>query len=242
MRHARKPEQKHLILGLESSGNSGGISLLGEGGFAGTCDFSGKSLHSQRLLPSLDWLLSRCDLTLNSLKGIAVSIGPGSFTGIRIGLSLAKSLSWQLNIPLVAVDTLEAIALNTACHMRDGGNICPVIDAYQGKFYFAVFKPVYSSKGIEIRRESSNILGDIHLLKDHIKPQTILTGEILNTKSDLFHASFDENIIYAPSQCRQASSRSIAILGTQLLETNPEGNDINSLVPNYVRPGYEKHL
>jgi len=91
---------------------------------------------SQRLLPSLDILLKERGKKIRDLEGIVVILGPGSFTGLRIGLSLAKSLAFTLKIPLVGIPSFDVWVAS----FPGQGIICPLLQAYGGKFYTAFYK------------------------------------------------------------------------------------------------------
>lgn len=97
-----------------------------------------KRHHSERLLPSIQQLLQETHTPLNDIGGIAVTRGPGSYTGVRIGVTTAKILAWSLNIPLVGVSSLAALAVNG---LRFHGSLIPMWDArrervYTGQYYF----------------------------------------------------------------------------------------------------------
>src|SRR5262245_52075822 len=93
--------------------------------------------HARTLLPLIDAALAAAGVGLRQLDLLAVSIGPGSFTGLRIGLSVAKGLALATGLPVVGVPTLEAYALHVGPRP---GLICPVLDARKGEVYGAVFR------------------------------------------------------------------------------------------------------
>ncbi len=93
--------------------------------------------HSPALLPLVDRLLTEISLTVRDLELIVCSVGPGSFTGIRIGLATARGISFGTGCPVVGVSTLDALALPYASH---AGDVYPVIDARKGRFYTALFR------------------------------------------------------------------------------------------------------
>lgn len=109
-----------------------------------------KKTHSQTLLPMLEELKRMTELDLNTLDAIAVSAGPGSFTGLRIGSATAKGLGMALNIPIIAVPTLEALAYH--CCGTDA-LVCPIMDARRGQVYTGVYRFERESAG-ELLKES----------------------------------------------------------------------------------------
>src|SRR5690349_1003918 len=96
-----------LILGLETSTHSGGAALLRDDGeLVGSVSFSTRQLYSQRLLPSIQWLLERTQTQMQDISVVGIAVGPGSFTGLRIGLSVAKALAYASGAKIIGVGTL----------------------------------------------------------------------------------------------------------------------------------------
>jgi tRNA threonylcarbamoyladenosine biosynthesis protein TsaB len=95
-----------------------------------------RKTHSERLLPLIDFWLREAELSLADLDGIAVTLGPGSFTGLRIGLATAKGLALGAGKPLLGIPTLDALALNL---VGVPGFICPILDARKSEVYTAVY-------------------------------------------------------------------------------------------------------
>ncbi|MCR3923329.1 MAG: tRNA (adenosine(37)-N6)-threonylcarbamoyltransferase complex dimerization subunit type 1 TsaB, partial [Firmicutes bacterium] len=96
-----------------------------------------KKTHSERLLPLIDTLLRDAGLTPRDLDAVAISVGPGSFTGLRIGMVTAKALGQALQLPLCGVSTLTALA---AQHPYFPGLVCPILDARREQVYQALFR------------------------------------------------------------------------------------------------------
>jgi tRNA threonylcarbamoyladenosine biosynthesis protein TsaB len=107
--------------------------------------------HSTLLIPMISRLLKRCRLKPEDLDGFCISIGPGSFTGLRIGVATVKALAFSLKKRIVTVPTLDVIAHNAVAHK---GVICAVLDARKNKVYAAL----YRSDGKRIRKLSKNLL------------------------------------------------------------------------------------
>ena len=124
------------ILALESSAKACSVCLT-EDEFLIAESFENSGLtHSVTLLPMAQELLSRCGVALQAVDVIAVAAGPGSFTGLRIGVSAAKGLGWALDKPCARVSTLEAMAWNAAAVP---GLLCPAMDARRSQVYNALF-------------------------------------------------------------------------------------------------------
>lgn len=128
------------ILGIDSSADTVAVSLLeNEAVLASFCG-NIKKTHSNTLLPTIEYLLSYAGVRPDDIDLYAISVGPGSFTGIRIGVATVKGLTFGTDIPVCAVSTLEAMAYSF--FDREGDYVCPVINARRGEVYNALFRIV----------------------------------------------------------------------------------------------------
>lgn len=125
------------VLAIDSATNMAGVALVGDEAVIGeTISNTGKT-HSQRLLPMIAYLLEEAELELADLDGIVISGGPGSFTGLRIGMATAKGLAYASQKPLVTVSTLDSLALNMVGYP---GLICPILNARKNEVYTALYR------------------------------------------------------------------------------------------------------
>jgi len=125
-----------LILALESSAKSASCAVCDDYALLGQYYQNSKLTHSRTLLSMAEALLHNLDVTLNEIELIAVSQGPGSFTGTRIGVAAAKGLAWGLDIPACGVSSLQAMAFQAP---ETQSILCPVMDARRGQVYNALF-------------------------------------------------------------------------------------------------------
>ena len=125
-----------LILAFESSARAASAALLRDGKLISQYTQCSGLTHSRTLLPMGEDMLKNAELTLGDVDLIAVAHGPGSFTGIRIGVSMVKGLAWAGDKPCVGVSTLEAMAWHG---LAAGGLVCPVMDARRSQVYNALF-------------------------------------------------------------------------------------------------------
>lgn len=126
-----------LILAFESSAKPASAALVKDGQLLSQYMQCSALTHSRTLLPMAEDMLKNAELRLSDVDLIAVAYGPGSFTGIRIGVSTVKGLAWAAEKPCVGVSTLEAMAWHG---LAAGGYICPVMDARRSQVYNALFK------------------------------------------------------------------------------------------------------
>ena len=125
------------ILALDSSGLVASAAIVEDDVLIAEYTTDYKKTHSQTLLPMLDEIRQMIDLDLHTIDAIAISAGPGSFTGVRIGVATVKGLAFEKNIPCISVSTLEAIACN---FIKEDAIVCAVMDARRMQFYNAVFE------------------------------------------------------------------------------------------------------
>ncbi len=126
------------ILALETSTMLGGVAILDEtAGLIAETRLNVKTTHSERLMTAVNNTLMQSELTLDEIDVFAVAIGPGSFTGLRIGLSTVKGLSYATGKPVVTVPTLDAFAWNFPCCSYP---VCLMLDARRGEVYTAVYR------------------------------------------------------------------------------------------------------
>ena len=132
------------ILGLDSSGLVASVALVEDDQLVAEYTTNYQKTHSQTLLPMLDEITRMVELDLHTIDAIAVAAGPGSFTGLRIGSATAKGLGLALDLPIVPVPTVEALAYQL-WGSRD--LVCPVMDARRGQAYTGIYRMTY--QGLE---------------------------------------------------------------------------------------------
>ncbi len=127
-----------MVLGVDTTTYHGSIALSDDqrGLLGAVCLLSPES-YSRRLLPTVQWLLDQLSLELQEIQGLAVACGPGSFTGVRIGISMVQGIALAAGLPAVAIPTLEASALRAGV---PGGLVCPLLAAGRGEFYGALYQ------------------------------------------------------------------------------------------------------
>jgi len=133
------------ILAVDTSTKVSGAAVADEEGIIGESMLNTGKTHSRRILPLVNSLLQNMDLTLGEMDGFAVTIGPGSFTGLRIGISTVKAFAQVLGKPVAGIVTLDALAEN----LREApGLICPILDARKNEVYTAIYRREGSVKRV----------------------------------------------------------------------------------------------
>jgi len=128
-----------LILGIETATDQVGVALGHHAGVLGAFEISRPRQHAELLAPMIEQLCRQCDVAVAELGVIAVDVGPGLFTGMRVGLATAKAMAQALRIPVIGLSSLDLLAYPLR-HAH--GEIASVIDARRGELYFAFYRPV----------------------------------------------------------------------------------------------------
>ncbi len=213
------------VLGIETSTVMCSVAVIDEAGRSAEGEersMHEPHVHSEKLLTIAQEVLAESGLRLNELTAIAVSVGPGSFTGLRIGLSTAKGLCYALGLPIVAVPTFEAIAAAVVADRPDVHRVAVVADARQGECYVASF--LRGAHGLRADVETQVIAADrLQAVVGFDERTTLVADEgamaMLDTR---------EAVVPFHDYCRAVS---IARLGLQ----KPRLRDWSDLEPMYLK-------
>jgi len=138
------------ILAIDSSGAVASVAVIEDGIVTGEYSINNKLTHSQKLMPMIDQLLKSLDLKPCDIDVFGCAIGPGSFTGLRIGISIVKGMAQALDKPVVGIPTLDGLAWNLSGFL---GYICPIIDARNDNVYTGIYSSEASESGISLKSE-----------------------------------------------------------------------------------------
>ncbi|MFP4171314.1 MAG: tRNA (adenosine(37)-N6)-threonylcarbamoyltransferase complex dimerization subunit type 1 TsaB [Candidatus Hydrogenedentota bacterium] len=182
--------------------------------------------HSERLLRTADNLLAQAGLSLAELDALAVGIGPGSFTGLRIGIAAWKGLALGAGLPLVGVPTLDALA---RLHAEADRPVCPVLDARMGEVFYSIHDP--GAQGMS--RRFGPAVGPVSELIARIDGPVLLAGDGAIRYRETLAAGLPEARFAAPLQ-NHARAAAVAFEGLRLLEAGNPG-DAGAVRPVYLR-------
>lgn len=187
--------------------------------------------HSQNLLPLIDRALNAFDIGVKDLGLIAVSAGPGSFTGVRIGVATVKGLALPFDTPVCGVSTLEALSKNITF---PDGIVCPVMDARRSQFYNALFE-----NGKRLTDDRCVSFEEIYSDIKNTKKLVILCGD----GAELFYSLCEnrEDIYLSPSACRDQNGLSVAEAGLEMFYKG-EHTTHSLLRPVYLRPSQAERM
>jgi len=216
-----------IVLGIETSSTCGSVAVVEDRKVLGELFFNTGRKHSTKIVPSITNLLSTVGLDKADLEGIAVTSGPGSYTSLRIGISIAKGLAYSFDIPLIGISTLQCVAFNSIIspHL-----ICSLIDARKGELYSALFR--YNTG--ELERISEDQIVSIDYLCQAIDEKTVLIGDGLYLYKSTFVDRINGLVLFAPEHLCYGRASSCAILGIDNFK-KAKRDEVNTLVPKYIR-------
>ncbi len=222
------------ILAIESSGNVASVAIAGKEKILAEYTVNIGKTHSQTLLPMIDRVLGDAEMSVNDMSAIAISRGPGSFTGLRIGSATAKGLAASAEIPIVDVPTLEALAVGVG---NAGGRlICPVIDARRNEVYTALYEEAVGQSGLLKRIGEERALSMEVLLEElsGMNREIIFVGDALRVHGDKIKAAGNGKFILAPLSAHDLRAGCVASVGFAMLESGKavEGSEHT---PVYLR-------
>jgi tRNA threonylcarbamoyladenosine biosynthesis protein TsaB len=215
------------VLGIDTSTMTGSVGLLNDLELMGEYTIGNLANHSERLMTMIDLLLKEVNLKLEEIDGIAVALGPGSFTGLRIGVTTAKALAYSLKKPIVGIPTLDALAQHFPLTDR---LICPILDARKQEVYSAF----YRSDGHKAQRISDYQVSSIEKVLEKIQEPVVFLGNGLLLYQSHIAKALGEKALFADPAHSSPRGGLIAWLGLQRL-TQQDQDDPFSLVPLYVR-------
>lgn len=215
------------VLAIETATMAGSIAVIEDDTLIGEVRINVKIAHSERVMTSVEWLLTASNLSINDIDAFAVSIGPGSFTGLRIGLSTIKGLSYAAKKPIVPVPTLDAFARRLRFSSYP---VCPMLDARKNEVYTGLYK-WENDQCRKIVPETAIAPADF--LKE-IKGQTIFMGEGAKIYRELIIEKLHGNALFASPSEMSPSASSVAEIAIEKLKEGITA-DPASLVPFYLR-------
>jgi tRNA threonylcarbamoyladenosine biosynthesis protein TsaB len=215
------------ILGLDTATWRASVGLLIDGEVAAERSQATNGSHGVWLLPLIDEVLRAGGCSVTALDAVAVSTGPGSFTGLRVGLSVAKGLARATGTRLVAVPTLEALARTIADRH---GVICALLDARKGELYAACFESFPSGW----KRLSPDALMTSESLAAMLPTPCTVVGDAVVAYGDFLRSRFGAAVTVLPFETHGPRGSVVASLGLERLHWG-EADDVTGLEPDYIR-------
>lgn len=218
-----------FVLGAETSTGVGSVAIVDEQGLIGEYTLKVRVTHSARLLPAIDLLLKSVEIPFSRIDALSVSLGPGSFTGLRIGISTIKGLSLAGKKPVVGIPTLDALAQHA---LGSETLICPMIDARKKEVYTALYRWNHASG---LQKLTPDLVVSPPTLLQTINESVTFLGDGSQMYRALIEKVLGANARFVPPHLNYPRAATIAFMG---LEEMKRGNAvaITKLTPIYVRP------
>ena len=217
------------VLGLDTATLVSGVALASENKLLAEITLQTRKTHSELLMPHIASLLEMAEVNKKELKGVAVSIGPGSFTGLRIGLATAKSIAYALQLPLLGISTLEALAWH---YPVPGIYTAALLDAQKGNAYAALYAWEH---GTIVGKEPVTVASFAEVLEHcaALERPVVLVGDIVQKKAAKLQ-ELPENVILAPAHMIMPRAANVAQAALRRLAAG-ESDHVMDLEPVYIR-------
>lgn len=214
------------VLAIDTSNNPLGIALLDENKVIGEYITNLKKNHSIRVMPAIQQLMTDCEIEPSKLDKIVVAKGPGSYTGVRIGVTIAKTLAWSLNIPLVGVSSLKLLAASVRYFP---GFVSPLFDARRGQIYTGLYR--YNGSIFETEIDDCNVLTvDWVDRLEKLDSPILFIGNDVSLHKEILIEKLGDKAVFAEFTENNPRPSELGLLGM-----NITGEEIHTFVPNYIR-------
>ena len=217
------------ILAFESSAKAASVAVLADGKLLGEYYQNSGQTHSRTLMKLAEDLLANCDLTVADIDAAAVAAGPGSFTGVRIGVAAAKGFCWGRELPCYGVSTLEAMAWSAG---RRDVVVVPAMDARRSQVYTAAF----DGAGGALRRlmeDSAIAVEELGRFLATVEKPKLLVGDGAELCYNVLGGG-REDLLLAPEHLRMQRASGVALAALAQMERGAAG-DAGALTPTYLR-------
>ena len=217
------------ILAFETSAKAASVAIMENGKLLGESYQNTGLTHSQTLMVMAEDLLKACNLSVKDVEAVAVAAGPGSFTGVRIGVAAAKGFAWGAELPCYGVSTLEAMAFNLGVWE---GYVVPAMDARRSQVYTAIF---HAEKGVLTRVEEDMAVSLAELgekIKNFAQPVFLVGDGALLCYNTLLEEV--PGLVLPPEHRMHQRAAGVALAAQRQADAGDPGNG-GALTPNYLR-------
>lgn len=217
------------LLAIETSTMIGSVALTDDNELVAEYQIGIKATYSDTLFPMIDHILKNANVSIQEVDAFALAKGPGSFTSLRIGISVIKGLALANNKPVIAIPSLDALAHNMCFSNM---LICPLIDARRDEVYTAFYK---REEGHTLKKLTPDRAIVPEILLDEIREEVVFLGDGTDLYKDLIIRKLKEKALFSPLHLKYPRASAIAQLAFKKLNVN-EVSDIEVMTPLYVRP------
>lgn len=222
------------VLGIETATAVCGAAVVRDGSLVALREREEARIHAEQLPGFIEAVLAEAGLSVEQLDGVAVSAGPGSFTGLRIGLSMAKGLVYATGTRLVGVPTMEALAVRAArSGALNGRHVMPLLHARRGEVYAQVF--VVEGDGVRASDDVRDLTTEEVGRLPHVR-EMMLTGDAAASVSRLIAGNVTQLV---PAPFCSCSAAETALIGERMLAADVQDDPV-TLEPRYIKEFFLK--
>jgi len=215
------------VLAIETATDQLGVALVEEGRVLASYELLAERPHAIELPQAVSRVLGASGKRFEEIDGFAIDIGPGSFTGLRIGLAFIKALVFRVRKPLIGVPSLDVLAANIAC---GSSRVCPLLDAKQRKVYAALYTP---ADGRLARILDYSLLTVQELVPQLGQDPVVLLGDGAGLYRDVLVQHLGQRAVFASPECSLPRAATLGRLGLDRLRQGQQ-DDPATLVPMYL--------
>ena len=224
------------ILSIDTASNVCGVSILDNTNLIYNLDTNTGRTHSENLMPMINNAFNKTNLQLKDMDLIVCDIGPGSFTGIRIGVATTKAFQDSLSIPCVGISSLEALAYNVKNNLNETDVVCSIIDCKNDNCYFALFEMKNGSLETLIEPQAESVESALSIIKSYYEdtlenPSITFVGDGSEVYLDKIESVF-QDAKFADSKDNILNSYSLGLAG---LDKFNSGIEIKEVLPLYLK-------
>jgi tRNA threonylcarbamoyladenosine biosynthesis protein TsaB len=231
MRYNPAMSKTRRILAIETSGRSGSAAVADDTGLVAVAQLPGQMQHAAELIPTIAALLDERNWPRDSLTDVFVSIGPGSFTGLRIGASVARTLAWSIGAQIVAVPTVDALALNALDADPVPEHVAVVLDAKRNQIYTAAFEREAEKKASSYRKTVDAHMTDPLPFLSSLPTPLVVLGEGVDYHTEAIQAS---GATVLDKSLWPGRAENVYHVGIEMANAN-QYTDTGDLLPLYIR-------
>ncbi|MEL7647767.1 MAG: tRNA (adenosine(37)-N6)-threonylcarbamoyltransferase complex dimerization subunit type 1 TsaB [Sedimentibacter sp.] len=218
------------ILAIESSSVTASCAVSEDFSMLGEFTLNHKKTHSEKLMPLIEELLDELNIKITDIDVIAVSEGPGSYTGLRIGAAIAKSMSFAANIPIAGVPTMKSLAGNIYDAER---LVVPIMDAKAGRIYTGIYK--WEGENLNCVKEQfpCNIEELIDILNGY-EESVVFNGDGSENYRKMIEDKLNRKAYFAPAKFNYLNAATLSFIGCMMAQKG-ETVDASTFKPQYLR-------
>lgn len=215
------------LLAVDTATERCGVSVIADGYIRAELSLNIGGSHTKHILPAVETVLSLVEIPLADIDAFAVTQGPGSFTGLRIGVSTVKGLAFAAGKPLIGISSLEVLAHQAG---DEGGVVCPMIDARRNEVYWRLFRRADG----RLRPIGDELVGPIEALAGQIDETCIVIGNAVSLYADRLQRLLPDRVRWSPESDNGIRPGILAQLAWQRYERGLV-DDVETFAPVYIR-------